>query len=480
MFSFGQQSKPVERYNMEIHRASAEPQEPQNSGAKESQAQKSFARGRINLEEAPPWQKEDAIKKQKAQQEIQDALRRQIMEREAAKAQEIERRKEEERREMERIQQEQIQIEQRYKIEQEEARRKQEEKQAEEKKRIEEKLERERRSMEELRKQSLTDSRTDLRERQSEERQWVTNQTSQNQVSQQTVPAPTAATSVSPILPINRSNSPPIPTLRKKPATPEVREPLKPKTQNSDPPISGNYETARGRSQTPGKRLLPEASTVAASINVNEILDQLLQIQHELGEEDRKARENMSTLFKAKAKPPHAPELPKLEDQKRATGRQRSNLPRLETHVSSPLSDTLQLHQERHQQPQHKAAEAILENFIKDELDFFGRHSPESKSRHKSGTTRNLLRELDKASLKSKSTLIYFNGGNVDTSEFTRGDSRQSTASARDMTSRSRRRLRDSETDSDGLDVEEVEAMNHKRLQRLLDLENNYFRNIVA
>ncbi|KAJ3219815.1 hypothetical protein HDU67_009003 [Dinochytrium kinnereticum] len=87
----------------------------------DSSTAKSFARGRVNSDQVPAWQKEEALKKQRAQQEIQDALRKQILEREAVKAKEEQRRKEEERMEMERIRLEQEEIKQRFKIEQEEA-----------------------------------------------------------------------------------------------------------------------------------------------------------------------------------------------------------------------------------------------------------------------------------------------------------------------------------------------------------------------
>ncbi|KAI8808960.1 hypothetical protein BJ742DRAFT_807015 [Cladochytrium replicatum] len=113
---------------------------------------RSFLRMRINLEPMSDVQKEEAARKQRAFQETQDYLKKQIMEREAEKKAQEERRKLEEQKEAERQRTEQDMLRVRYEKEQEEIRTREEQLRFENEKQMALKVEKERRAQEEAQK----------------------------------------------------------------------------------------------------------------------------------------------------------------------------------------------------------------------------------------------------------------------------------------------------------------------------------------
>ena len=82
------------------------PQPPLMAGIG-ADGEKTFLRGQVNLDDMPPWQRDDFLKKQKKQVEMQNALQAQMIERDAKKREELRIEKEEERREMDRVDKEQ-------------------------------------------------------------------------------------------------------------------------------------------------------------------------------------------------------------------------------------------------------------------------------------------------------------------------------------------------------------------------------------
>ncbi|KAL2914762.1 hypothetical protein HK105_205693 [Polyrhizophydium stewartii] len=86
-----------------------------------------FLRGLTSVDSLPQWQRDDLARKQRMQLETQDALRRQIAEKEADKARKEQQRKLDDEREQQRLIKEQEMLKERYAREQEEARRREEE-----------------------------------------------------------------------------------------------------------------------------------------------------------------------------------------------------------------------------------------------------------------------------------------------------------------------------------------------------------------
>ncbi|ORY45586.1 hypothetical protein BCR33DRAFT_170711 [Rhizoclosmatium globosum] len=99
-------------------------QQQQQQQLPKHDAPKTFLRGQVNVDQMPDWQRAEIEQKHKAQLEIQEALKKQVQEREAVKAKLLAEKQAEEAKEQERIVKEQEFLRLRYARELEEQRRK--------------------------------------------------------------------------------------------------------------------------------------------------------------------------------------------------------------------------------------------------------------------------------------------------------------------------------------------------------------------
>ncbi|KAJ3389742.1 hypothetical protein HDU84_008337 [Entophlyctis sp. JEL0112] len=228
---------------------------------------KSFLRGHVPLEQMPDWQRAEIAQKQKAQHEIQDALKKQVDERAAAKAKLLQQQKDDEVREQERIAKEQEMLRQKYARELEEQRRKEAEVQAENERKLAEKVAKEKEA-ERLREESL---------REAEKRK--TSQSVHNDAATKSNEAVNTSSNF-------RSNSPPIPTLRK--SLPDSSAGISEPTFQQQP-----VAPARADKEQPKYATKIQMQPREPKYDNSSVLQQLLSIQRELEEEDKKIKRDL-------------------------------------------------------------------------------------------------------------------------------------------------------------------------------------------
>ncbi|TPX63072.1 hypothetical protein SpCBS45565_g06894 [Spizellomyces sp. 'palustris'] len=277
-------------------------------------AEKSFQRGQRNIEGISATERDELIRKQQLQQNHQEALRRQVAERDAEKARQAAERKAEEEREQARILKEQEELKRRYAKEQEEARKKEEEARLEnEKKAAERAAEQARRERAFKEAHSAAEaSKIGKRPMKSPVPTPETaNRVSAAPVRSESPPIPTLRSKGFGSIPDNvsevpaqpaeppptfRTNSPPIPTLRGLATASNMPEEsihsigppsTTPVEQESAQQIGGLPKTERQPITKSGGKEKEKLVVQNEASETKAVLDQLIAIQQELEREDR-------------------------------------------------------------------------------------------------------------------------------------------------------------------------------------------------
>ncbi|KAJ3267363.1 hypothetical protein HDU77_000077 [Chytriomyces hyalinus] len=292
----------------------APPQNPYQAPGQE--APKSFLRGHVSADQIPDWQKAEMAQKHRAQLEIQDALKKQVQEREAKKAKEEALKKEEELKEQERVVKEQELLRQKYARELEEQRRKEAEMQAENEKKLAEKIAK---AKEDEARRDEQSRALEGKRNSQDSTQQRRNDGHQQQYNNDPQPDP---------IPF-RSTSPPIPTLRAKGQQKKINQdqagpdsvPQTNHFRSDSPPLPAQQhkrgiKTADGGQTTRDVKLMFDGENVrheeqikqqqqqqrlreksTARVETSAVLQQLLSIQRELENEDMKIKKDLSVPF---------------------------------------------------------------------------------------------------------------------------------------------------------------------------------------
>ncbi|KAJ3090777.1 hypothetical protein HK102_002736 [Quaeritorhiza haematococci] len=281
-------------------------QNPNPSGTSQT-PERSFLRGQKPINGLNPWEKDEMSRKQRLQNETQDVLRRQIAEKEAEKARQAELRRLEEEREQDRLRKEQEELKLRYERELEESRKKEEET----------KKENERQVAERAMKQKVEQERREqalLEAQKSAEADRMTKRNGMGLTAQSPVPEVTAMPPSQPF----RSNSPPIPTLRKKSSGTDgfgnltEQPPLPPadsfrsQNQNRGRPMSGGSPPIKGALSFGGESFMGDNERMplgtqqapqqqGEQADKQALLEQLFAIQRDLQQEQFKVKSELSS-----------------------------------------------------------------------------------------------------------------------------------------------------------------------------------------
>ncbi|KAJ3179026.1 hypothetical protein HDU85_004981 [Gaertneriomyces sp. JEL0708] len=255
--------------------------------------EKRFIRNKRGTDQMEPWEKEQLLRKQQAQQEQQEALRRQMMERDAEKARLLAEKRAEEEREQARIAKEQEELRQRYAREAEEAKKKEEEAQRENDRKVaERKAEQERREQAFKEVQAVAEA-----EKKARRRQAAAEQSEQHPIAARPPVSPplpamrnmrdTSKSVEGPIqgVPAIRSSSPPIPTLRNRAPAHTAPQAIGDSQYTRGPPAASPPPTVRGPVSERARRVSPQSSAAMQSEAMPEtqaVLQQLVAIQKEL------------------------------------------------------------------------------------------------------------------------------------------------------------------------------------------------------
>ncbi|KAI9342241.1 hypothetical protein BDR26DRAFT_894667 [Obelidium mucronatum] len=260
-----------------------------------------FLRGQVNIDQIPDWQRAEMEQKHRAQMEIQEALKKQVQEREAVKAKIEAEKREEEAKEQDRIVKEQEMLRLKYAKELEEQRRKEAETQAENDKKLAEKIA----------KAKEQEAQREKTYREAEEKKK--NQPSSVKNSNDKLDSSQNDLNPAESVPF-RSNSPPIPTLRsKQPKQPgagggnpttlneamtqQLSEALNQRMAHppAPPALAVSKRQSNELEANEPKNLPPKRTQLEPKVDTSAVLEQLLNIQRELEDEDQKIKDSLST-----------------------------------------------------------------------------------------------------------------------------------------------------------------------------------------
>ncbi|KNC99131.1 uncharacterized protein SPPG_05390 [Spizellomyces punctatus DAOM BR117] len=276
--------------------------------------EKSFQRGQRNIEGMSATEREELIRKQQIQQNHQEALRRQVAERDAEKARQAAERKAEEEREQARILKEQEELKLRYAKEQEEARKKEEEARLENEKKAAERAAEQERRERAFKEAHLAAQASKVGKRTMKSpvpTPETSNRVSAAPVRSESPPIPTlrnkgfgsnpdnvSAVPAEPAEPppTFRTNSPPIPTLRGHATASNMAEEsihsigppaTTPVAQEPDQQMVWAPKTERQPRTKSGGKEKEKLVVQNETSETKAVLDQLIAIQQELEREDR-------------------------------------------------------------------------------------------------------------------------------------------------------------------------------------------------